>query len=135
MKLRYINISYEICIKDIDKRRHCKHNNLLWLCFDHTVYRDMTKLNKTQKSYVLAKKIFLSFCTNENIFRLRNCLIAFEILGNLITYHHHSNSDLDTDNHDLVQHRLAYIGISCFMTRLLQEFVPYKLVRQRRHLL
>lgn len=54
---------------------------------------------------------------------------SFETLGNLILYHHHSNSDHDNDTSDLVQHRLAYIGICCFLSRLLQEFVPYKMAR------
>ncbi|XP_052063673.1 rotatin-like [Mytilus californianus] len=54
---------------------------------------------------------------------------SFETLGNLILYHHYRNNDHDNESNDLIQHRLAYIGICCFLARLLQEFVPYKMAR------
>ncbi|KAK3610373.1 hypothetical protein CHS0354_008649 [Potamilus streckersoni] len=62
---------------------------------------------------------------------------SLETVGKLIKFHHHTNvpfnQTLDDSNiqntGDLVQHRLAFIGISIFLTKLLKVLVPLEKCR------
>ena len=55
-------------------------------------------------------------------------------MADLLKFHHHGNMpfDLEESPHqgpsDLIQHRLAYIGISVFMTKLMKALVPLEKV-------
>ncbi|XP_060587035.1 rotatin-like, partial [Ruditapes philippinarum] len=55
---------------------------------------------------------------------------SLDVLADLLKYHHHSNMPYDIEEStvqgpsDLVQHRLAYIGLSVFMGNFLKTLVP-----------
>ena len=68
-------------------------------------------------------------------FQIDRLIESFDVIADLLKYHHHSNSpfDLEASEHqgpgDLIQHRLVYVGISVFMTKLLKALVPVEKVR------
>ena len=71
------------------------------------------------------------------LFQIDKLTESFDVIADLLKYHHHSNSpfDLEESEHqgpgDLIQHRLVYVGISIFMTKLLKALVPVEKVRYK----
>ncbi|XP_078335545.1 rotatin-like [Crassostrea virginica] len=60
---------------------------------------------------------------------------TLEALGDVINFHHHgenSRGNPEKDKGDIVQHRLAFIGVTGFTSRLLKQLVP---IQQGRKLL
>ena len=68
-----------------------------------------------------------------DVFQIDRLTESFDVIADLLKSHHHGNSPLDPDasedQGDPVQHRLVYIGISVFMTKLLKALVPVEKVR------
>ncbi|XP_053402564.1 rotatin-like [Mercenaria mercenaria] len=70
----------------------------------------------------------------DNTMAARDCSEKFieslDVLADLLKYHHHSNMPYDLEEStvegpsDLVQHRLAYIGLSVFLGKFLKLLVP-----------
>ncbi|KAJ8303020.1 hypothetical protein KUTeg_019416 [Tegillarca granosa] len=54
---------------------------------------------------------------------------SFGIISELIVFHHHSNRNLGNEKGDLVQHRLALIGVAGILSRILKQLVPFQMVR------
>ncbi|XP_077983359.1 rotatin-like [Glandiceps talaboti] len=51
---------------------------------------------------------------------------VFEVLGDILLYHHHSRSNLSdgVSEHDVIQHRLAFIIITMYTTQLVETLLP-----------
>lgn len=65
------------------------------------------------------------------LFKAERLSATFEALGDVINYHHHgevSRGNPEKDKGDVVQHRLAFIGVTGFTSRLLKQLIPVQQV-------
>ncbi|XP_006823348.1 rotatin-like, partial [Saccoglossus kowalevskii] len=51
---------------------------------------------------------------------------VFEILGDVLLHHHHSKGNISENmvEHDIIQHRLAFIMISMYVTQFIESLLP-----------
>ncbi|XP_070575583.1 rotatin-like [Ptychodera flava] len=51
---------------------------------------------------------------------------VLEVLGDVLLYHHHSRSNLSdgVSEHDIIQHRLAFITVTAYVTQFLEALMP-----------
>lgn len=66
-----------------------------------------------------------------SLFKAERLSATFEALGDVINYHHHgevSRGNPEKDKGDVIQHRLAFIGVTGFTSRLLKQLVPVQQV-------
>ena len=80
------------------------------------------------------RRYIFSCCNSFCLLQVDKFAESMDVLADLLKFHHHGNMpfDLEESPHqgpaDLIQHRLAYIGISVFMAKLLKALVPIEKV-------
>lgn len=107
-----------------------KSLNLLKTSDEVTVTEVLRLLNQTLEIIVL---IVMPGLWQDSSMAGQECSKQFieslDVLAELVKYHHHSNMSFNEDDSsqpapDIIQHRLAYIGVGVFLGKFLKYLVP-----------